>query len=400
MKQGIVVVDQIDKNGNIIPGFDESLSRNEILSVIREHFFGVNLIECEGQYMMLGEYRGIKYTLRCKNITYLGNPHPAFKKRIQIANDLFDFYRISKKLGAIPILLGIYSYKGNIVFTDFDLETFINKKAHNSSAHIYSQDISNAVKHGMFSKEDYFKNHILAFRTDRVEKFLTYKLDIDRSDDFRIEIARVMDSFFAGVPMHWDGISCYQQMIDCNYKNKFQPEWPGFYLEYLLDKYIQESGLKQIQYAQDKSKGGIDLDLYFPTVGSYGDLKAHSDYSSAIQGNDWETIEHLVFDEKQSIYYIVLEHETRKDKDFGFEVTEFWNRSKNKENLRSYGNKMKKDVTLSQYFILDINADNFKYLVEFHQGKNSNDKPRNKKIMIRTKDIPTFLVYSKTFDGR
>ena len=40
---------------------------------------------------------------------------------------------------------------------------------------------------------------------------------------------------------------------------------------------------------------------------------------------------------------------------------------------------------------------NAEYLKEFHQGKNSDGKPRNTKIMIGKKEIPLFLIHSKEF---
>ncbi|MFR5586031.1 MAG: hypothetical protein ACLTLQ_21325 [[Clostridium] scindens] len=56
-------------------------------------------------------------------------------------------------------------------------------------------------------------------------------------------------------------------MIADNYRNKYQPEWAGFYLEYRFEKYLKENSLEHlIRYEQNKKKNGIDLDLYFPTL--------------------------------------------------------------------------------------------------------------------------------------
>ena len=44
-------------------------------------------------------------------------------------------------------------------------------------------------------------------------------------------------------------------MIAANYRNKYQPEWAGFYLEFLFEQYLVEHQLQDdIRYAQDKSK--------------------------------------------------------------------------------------------------------------------------------------------------
>ena len=99
------------------------------------------------------------------------------------------------------------------------------------------------------------------------------------------EILNVFRDFFASRLREWHGIDCYRKMIEADYRNKFQAEWAGFFLEYEFESYINEHSLAGlVRYEQDKTKSGIDLDLYFPGIGCYGDLKAHSENSSAIQG--------------------------------------------------------------------------------------------------------------------
>ena len=105
--------------------------------------------------MICGEYKGRKYAIRAKNITYLGHPHPLYKKRIQISDDLQSFYKEALQKGCVPILLGVYTCGDNTVFCDFNIEDYIEKKAHNSSAHVYTNDLANATIDGYFYKEDY-----------------------------------------------------------------------------------------------------------------------------------------------------------------------------------------------------------------------------------------------------
>ena len=121
---------------------------------------------------MRGQYRGRRYAIRAKNITYLGNPHPAFKKRIQIPGDLQAFYRDAVAEGLTPVLLGVYTHEDNELFCEFNIEDFIEKKANNSSAHVYTSDLSMAAAEGIFQKTDYFGNRITVFRTDMVAAFL------------------------------------------------------------------------------------------------------------------------------------------------------------------------------------------------------------------------------------
>ena len=64
-------------------------------------------------------------------------------------------------------------------------------------------------------------------------------------------------NFFNIIKHDWYGKDCYREMISENYRNKFQPEWGGFYLEFLFEKYITNQNLlDRIRYAQEKEKEG------------------------------------------------------------------------------------------------------------------------------------------------
>lgn len=401
----------------------------------------------------------LEYTKRCKNVTYLGNPHPHFKKRIQISDDLYDFYRIALSLNAEPILMGIYSCGDNTIFVDFKIDTYIDKKAHNSSAHIYVSDLAAATEDGYFQKIDYFGNTVTAIRPDIVNVYLDELFEVEAeptveepskqeatvkepiskcevppvayikpendpkkpvypfmeqlpkkdkkfeeriityAETFRSKIVPKIKDFFEDEEKEWHGIECYKKMIATNYRNKYQPEWVGFFLEYEFEKYLTDNKLHYlITYAQDKKDGGIDLDLFFPTIELYGDLKAHSEESRGIQGNDWDTIFGIINgqDEKSHVYYIVCEHSTEKDSLHDYEVTKFWNTAQHKPNLMSYSSRMKNNVRLKRVYILDINFSNREFLTKFKQGINSNGKPRAPKIMIEQDNLQHFIVEEMT----
>ncbi len=387
MKQGKILVDQVTQDGLLIEGYDVSLSPSEIFDQISNYFPKVSKTASDSR-VFVGNHKGHKIAIRCKNVTYLGNPHPHFKKRIQISDDLYDFYRFALSIEAEPILLGIYSFKSNTIFVDFKIDTYIEKKAHNSSAHVYVSDLAAATEDGYFQKTDFFGNTVTAIRPDVVNVYLDELFGISESNDvatpgsrkaviqekhyvvtdgkgdrefqvkqkdgttetvvektsdvteadvervvtyakvFRRDIVPRFKAFFDSEDKDWNGIECYQTMITANYRNKYQPEWVGFFLEYEFEKYLTDNKLHHlITYAQDKTDGGIDLDLYFPTIESYGDLKAHSEESRGIQGNDWDTIFGIINgqDEKSHVYYIVCEHATEKDNLHDYEVTKFWN---------------------------------------------------------------------------
>lgn len=458
MKRGNVLVEQVTKEGLLIEGYDESLSPSEIFDRISKYFPKVSKATADPR-ILVGNHKGHKFAIRCKNVTYLGNPHPHFKKRIQISDDLYDFYRLALSIKAEPILMGIYSFGTNTIFVDFKIDTYIEKKAHNSSAHIYVSDLAAATEEGYFQKIDYFGNTVTAIRPDIVSVYLDEFFGLEESTEaekteqkvsestktevqqqaglpkdrdvnelqihikdgvtetvvkdrtginefdferiapcalaFKRDIVPRVRSFFNSEEKDWKGIECYQKMIAANYRNKYQPEWVGFFLEYEFEKYLKDNKLNYlITYAQDKTDGGIDLDLYFPTIESYGDLKAHSEESRGIQGNDWDTIFDIINgqDEKSHVYYIVCEHSTEKDSLHDYEVTKFWNTAQGKTNLMSYSARMKNRVRLKRVYILDINYSNREYLTKFKQGLNSNGKPREPKIMIEQDNLQHFIV--------
>lgn len=401
--KGNVIVEQINKSGEIVMDYDVSISPKEIYNRIKDYFPNIDKDE-EG--MIIGNFNEQKYSIRAKNITYLGNPHPVYKKRIQIPTDLQEFYRKSKRKNRKPILLGIYTYKDNVMFCDFNIEDFVNKKAHNSSAHVYSNDIIAAVTDKIFQKEDYFGNKITVFRPDAVVTFLedlfneqesllqeyVFDTEVEKCNELSEDILDCIESFFIKEKKEWHGSDCYIEMVENNYRNKFQPEWAGFFLEYEFEKYINQNKITNlITYAQDKKEGGIDLDLFFPLINQYGDLKAHSDNSRAIQGNDWKTIFSLLKEGKH-IYYIVCEHSTIKDSECDYEVTKFWNKMQKKSNLMSYAKRMKNTIILKKVYILDINNSNKEFLTMFKQGINSNGKMREPKIMIEHKNLEHFII--------
>lgn len=391
MKISNVMVEQI-LDSTVVEDYAEILTPTETKEIICNSFNGAKI---NSNGYIYGSYMGMEYCILCKNISYLGNPHPIYKKRIQIPELFINLYKENSKKDIITLLIGVYKYKDTILFCDFDTSKYINNKSHNSSAHIYTIDLLNGFRNGIFKKKDYRDNIITVFDENNVNKFLEMKLSA--SSTTGVEVFDTLDNFFASMFKEWIGIDCYMEMIENGFNNKFQPEWPGFYLEYKLEKYLEENHKKDIiRYCQNKKNGDIDLDLYFPKLGIYGDLKTHSLNSTAIQGNDYETIMSLI--ENQSIYYIVCCHETEKDKNHNFVVTEFWNKAQYKTDLHSYGNKMKYSVKLKKYYILEINKYNKKYLKIFNQGKNSDGKPREPKIMIPDKYIENFLVHIVKFD--
>ena len=385
-----IKVEQINENYQVVEDYGEILSKSEMVEILLKSFKNAKY----ENGCIYGKKSGQRYCIYFKNISYLGTPHPFFKKRIQIGDNFKDIFRDNESKGIKTLLIGVYKYKNIVLFVDFDITRYVTKKSHNSSAHVYTIDLKNGLLFGIFQKEDFNKNIITVFNEANVDKYLLSK--IDSSVDLRLDFIAVLDDFYSGIHKRWHGISSYQEMLAARFNHALQPEWPGFYQEFKLDEYIKSHDVGHaIQYKQNKKKGEIDLDLYFPQCAAYGDLKAHSNDSAGIQGNDWETIMAVI--ETTSVYYVVCNHNTERDRDHDNEVTIFWNTMLGKPNLLSYSNKMKNSVELTSFYILEINRFNKQYLDVFHQGHNSDGSPRHPKISIKTKNIGNFLIHQMNF---
>ena len=120
--------------------------------------------------------------LLVRTCTYLGNPHPIFKKRVQLPlwfNEYTNLMHIERPDVDIRYI-GVYHYGDvfhgdNIVFVDFQKDTYLLKKGHNSSAHVYTNDLFQAMTYGVFTKEDKYGNTITTVRKDRFKDYLIGK---------------------------------------------------------------------------------------------------------------------------------------------------------------------------------------------------------------------------------
>ena len=146
MRLSNIKVEQI-YNENVIEDYGEILCNKELRSILNK-FFGNLTVKENG--CLYGKYRDKDYCIFYKNISYLGIPHPIYKKRLQIPSKFKKIYDENRSNNIVTLLLGVYKYKDNILICDFNTKTYINKKSHNSSAHVYSIDLINGERTGMF----------------------------------------------------------------------------------------------------------------------------------------------------------------------------------------------------------------------------------------------------------
>lgn len=379
----MIKVEQIFNN-DIVIDYDEKLSKKQIIDIINNDF---KTISKNNPYVIVMD--NIEIKLFIKQITYLGNPHLIFKKRIQISKGWASELKEEN-----TFLIGLYKYKETIIYTFFDKNNFINRVTNNSSAHVSTFDLLNSNEKGEFTKKDIRGNLITTIKRDNIIDFIR-KL-IKKEVKFNDEI-ELFEKFKSTLNKNYTGIECYKEMIKSDFRKKFQPEWVGFFLEYKFENFLNfKPDFKLIcNYQSNKKKGDIDLDLNFNN-NFLGDLKAHSNDSNAILGNDKNNIEKALLTYNK-IWYIVFNHNTYRDSEYNFEVTMFWNKEQNKDNLMSYSNKMKHNISFTDFKILEINNYNKQYLSDFNQGKNSNGMPREKKIKIDKKCLNNFLIYNGLF---
>ena len=380
-------IEQINKKGKIVLAKDKPLKKKGIFDILSNFFDKINSISGGFQVFLNRK----KYIILIKNITYLGHPHPIFKKRIQIPE---KWNKIIKNENVL--LLGIYHYKDNIIFTSFDKKI----RGKSSSAHVHTIDIIKAIEYGVFRKTDKNGNNLIVFRQDKFQE--VFKKIVKNKKVENVKEIKLFEDFSLGLNKDWEGISAYKEMIKSKFSQALQPEWTGFYLEYKFEMFLDKNNKykKICKYVRNKKVDDFDFDLVFIKSRFLGDLKTHSLSSSAILGNDKIKFYKLLKKDGK-VWYVVFNLEYKMDKNYNCIVCNFWNiqlnklKKKNKK-LDSYCNRMKKSGILLSMNILEFNQFNEKYISNFEQGKQPNGRSRNPKIKIYKKNIENFVIYRKT----
>ena len=352
------------------------------------------------------------YILLTSQITYLGNPHPTYKKRIQLKSWYKDIYKKCKKDPNFEIrLVGIYRYKKNVVFADFNKEPYFKRKMHNSSAHIYTNDLYQALLHGVFTKRD-AKNNLVT--TVEIKKFRDYLLNKQALlNDPEQDILKSIDEFnrlehFFGEWIYSD--AAIKKMRDSNFSKWKETEWAGFYVEYLYDEFIKQKHLVNVlEYINNKKtiNRQLDFDLKFPGANFYGDLK-----SSGIEQKD------TILNDKGNVtyelsnffklWYIIYEHETVKDINLKghpytkkrLQIIREVEPNYKLGNDDSYYKRMKAKVKYKKMYIVEVNQINYESLLEetssnFH---NSDGNTREPKLRLTKKNIQNSIIYSYSYE--
>ena len=124
MKISNVIVEQI-LNSTVVEDYAEILTPAEIKEIVCESFKD-STIGSDGY--IYGSYMGTKYCILCKNISYLGNPHPIYKKRIQIPDGFINLFNENINKGITTLLIGVYKYKDTVFILEGQNSIFDGQK--------------------------------------------------------------------------------------------------------------------------------------------------------------------------------------------------------------------------------------------------------------------------------
>lgn len=395
--------EQLTAEYNIVVDKDTPLSHTKqmdlILSLLGNN---VSLKTILGRKVVLFEYQGRKTIILTKAITYLGNPHPVFKKRIQIPYDWISYSEEAIENGYDVRFVGIYHYKGFSVFVDFEKDTYLRRQCNNSSAHVYVNDLYQGATKDYFHKTDNNGNviHVISLH------FLKQYMEGKRPKNHLVNIfEKFNQSFVFGTQLTArDAITEMRQRGWSQWK---QAEWVGWYLEYRFSEFVKPKDIAQyicytaLSHKKADNINIFDFDLFFPIDAFYGDLKASDIEKHQTPGNDQEAFVNCV-NRYGRFWYVIYEHSTEKDSNHNFEATKFRNQFIHKEcrtpvaeyDEMSYHRRMKHSVVFKRMFILELNRINFhQVLSEFNQGHQPDGSPRAKKFIINKQNIENFVVF-------
>ncbi len=383
--------EQLRFDASVIVEYDQPLKKNEMFEILSQWLGETNLslkkIFNRRVFVYSGNSKEV--VLLAKSITYLGNPHPIFKKRIQLPSWYQEFCTLNEKSGMRYDVkfLGIYHYDDNTLFVDFFKETYLEHGLHNSSAHVYINDLYQAMVYGSFRKIDKFGNTLVALRGDKLMSYLN-------GSNEELSLFDLFRKFNCGFSFgEWlNALDAIREMHDGKWQHWKQTEWAGWFLEYKFDKFTREEGTEQkMRYVGSANKGkmGFDFDVHFEEDDFYGDLKASDIKKKETPGNDQNTLVECIY-RYRKFWYIIYEHDTNKDsEENGYEATIARNKYIKSmdptydKDVMSYHSRMKHSVRFVRMTIIELNAVNFRdALKTFNQGHQPDGSKRAPKFMI------------------
>ena len=210
--------------------------------------------------------------------------------------------------------------------------------------------------------------------------------------DFK-ELCNIICPIIKKMPMDWDGKKCILEMKDNNGRHWKQMEWIGWYFEYWCNRNLK--GVMEMPYS--KKYGNVSFDGYLKIP---WDFKAHVTQSGdKIIVNDHQAIKKaikdfgcvgliivtgpVVYDESQEFKKW---HDEQKGK-----ITDYV--LKNIER-GAPSRRRKVSMKISKISFVKLDDDCLKKYSSIHnQGRNSDGKPREPKVLLDLTKIGKHIVY-------
>ncbi len=394
--------EQINSCMQMVLDYDEKFTkREEFLAALKKALGdNVSLVKYQGtKDVYLYQADGEDHYLICAAVTYLGTPHPLFKKRMQLKQWYKDFYHEYKNKPNTTInLIGVYHYDGMELYCDFNLSDYIGRKLNSSSAHVYINDIFQAMKNGTFDKVDMNGNRITVVKGVHLKEFFA-------GNKTKNPIVQLFEKFNSQFPFNqWlRADDCIKIMLDHNWYQAKGTEWPGWFLEFRVDEFIQKENCSSVLlYTGNKNKaaGMLDFDLFFGGLNFYGDLKASDMEKKKAPGNDQQNTLDAI-SKYGRLWYILYEHETIKDNTKNNEMAiarmKLTEPKYKDGDPVSYKNRMKHSVKFKKMRIFELNAVNMHdILSDFKQGHNSGPKmaKRVAKFLLNKNNMNNSIIYT------
>lgn len=411
--------EQITPSLSIVYDYDQKLTKvSEFESAFEDALGSIEVVKYDN-------HRIYKYTRNDHEtyfltgaITWLSNPHPLFKKRLQLKKwykDVYDEFNFRENTDVR--IVGVYRYDGMHIFVEFDTEDYMENKLNSSSAHVYSNDLYQALTNEYFTKVDRKGNTITTIASRNFKKYIDDSIDeivmgthiipdISKPEDEDRHTKNTIFDMFAkfnhGFTFgEWiTAVTAIEKMKSKNWYQWKGTEWAGWFLECEVNEFIEKEQCQDtmLYIGNKKTDDLLDFDLYFKKDDFYGDLKASDINKKEAPGNDQNTTLEAI-NYKGKLWYVIYEHETKKDTDYNSEMAiarmELIGNPYKEGSKISYKTRMKHSVNFRKMEILELNRINMHEILRtFNQGRNSDGNERNLKFIINKRNIDNFIIYS------
>jgi hypothetical protein len=205
--------------------------------------------------------------------------------------------------------------------------------------------------------------------------------------------AKLICSVIKKMPRYWDGKKLILEMKENNGRNWRQMEWIGWYFEYWCNKNLK--GIMEMPHS--KKYGNVSFDGYLEIP---WDFKVHAQSGEKIIINDLQAIKKVINDFGCLGLIIVTGPVIYDNESQDFKK---WH-DKQKGKITSYvmkniekgapSRQRKVSMKISKILFIKLDDDCLSNCCSIHkQGKNSNGKPREPKVLLDLRKIENYIVY-------